>query len=152
MKLLSVAIPEGCTIDIKHGEPGVGGQNVAPDLSWADAPEGTKSFMVTCFDPDAPTGSGWWHWIITDIPVSVTSLPEGGELPEGARTWRNDYDYAGWGGMWPPPGPVHHYHFRVVALDVERLDLPDEAPRAFALLTASFHVLGDAEFVAVFGQ
>ncbi|MEA4945127.1 MAG: YbhB/YbcL family Raf kinase inhibitor-like protein [Propionicimonas sp.] len=151
MYLTSTAIPADSTIDIRHAEPGVGGANVAPDLEWGDVPAGTKSFLVTCFDPDAPTGSGWWHWVVADIPAAVTALPEGGALPEGARTWPTDYGYPNWGGPWPPPGqPAHHYHFRVAALDVDRLEVPDDTTRANALLTASFHVLGEAEFVALF--
>ncbi|MGC3953747.1 MAG: YbhB/YbcL family Raf kinase inhibitor-like protein [Propionicimonas sp.] len=153
MFLRSVAIPADSTIDLRHAHGGVGGENLAPDLSWGDAPEGTRSFMVTCYDPDAPTGSGWWHWVLTDIPADVTSIPAGGVAPAGARDWPTDYGVPGWGGPWPPPGhPAHHYHFRVAALDVDRLDIPDDAPRAMALLTAGFHVLADAEFVALFAN
>ncbi len=152
MYLHSTAIPEDSAIDIRHAEPGVGGANVAPDLSWGDAPEGTKSFMITCFDPDAPTGSGWWHWVVTDIPAEVSSLPEGGVLPDGARTWPNDYGYAEWGGPWPPPGPAHRYVFRVVALGVERVNVPDDTTRANALLNAGFSVLGEASFTATFAH
>ena len=151
MELHSVAIPDGSVIDISHAEPGVGGRNVAPDLAWSGAPDGTLSYLVTCFDPDAPTGSGWWHLVVTDVPGDVTSLPAGGALPAGARTWPNDYGYGGWGGPWPPPGTPHRYVFRVAALDVGRLDVPDDASRAMALFTASFHVLADASFEASFG-
>jgi len=151
MQISSKGIPAGGSIDVCYVEPGVGGQNVQPDLAWSGAPDGTKSFLITCFDPDAPTGSGWWHWVVTDIPADVTSLAEDAALPAGARTWPTDYGYVGWGGPWPPDGPAHHYHFRVAALDVERLDVPDDATRAMALFTASFHVLADAEFVATFG-
>jgi Raf kinase inhibitor-like YbhB/YbcL family protein len=149
--LRSAAIPADSVIDLRHAHGGVGGQNIAPDLNWGEAPEGTRSFMITCYDPDAPTGSGWWHWVLTDIPTSVTSIPESGAVPAGARDWPTDYGVPGWGGPWPPPGHgAHHYHFRVAALDVERLDIPDDAPRAMALLTAGFHVLDEAEFVALF--
>jgi len=152
MELHSNAIPADSAIDICHAEEGVGGQNIQPDMAWSGAPEGTKSFMITCFDPDAPTGSGWWHWVITDIPAAVTSLPERGELPDGARSWPTDYGYCGWGGPYPPPGVAHHYIFRVAALDVEHLDVPDDTTRANALFTASFHVLADASFVATFAN
>lgn len=151
MFLSSAAVPADSTIALRHAHAGVGGENIAPDLSWGDAPAGTRSFLVTCFDPDAPTGSGWWHWVVTDLPAHVTSLPEGGQLPDGARDWPTDYGIPGWGGPWPPPGHgAHHYHFRVAALDVERLDVPDDAPRAAVLLQAGFHTLADAEFVALF--
>ena len=150
MKLTSQAIVADAPIPLCYAEPGVGGDNISPDLAWSDAPAGTRSFMVTCFDPDAPTGSGWWHWVVTDIPAGVTSLPQGGPLPDGARTWPTDYGYAGWGGPYPPPGPAHHYQFTVTALDVDRLDVPDDSTSANARLAASFHTLGTARLFATF--
>ncbi len=152
MQLRSVAIPADSIIALRHAEPGVGGENLSPDLAWSGAPEGTRSFLVTCFDPDAPTGSGWWHLVVADIPAGVSELAAGADVPTGARSWPNDYGYAGWGGPWPPPGPAHHYVFRVAALDVERLDVPDDTSRASALLTASFHTLADASFIATFAN
>ncbi len=150
MELSSGGIPANSEIDLRFAEPGVGGTNISPDLAWSGSPEGTLSYAVTCFDPDAPTGSGWWHWVVTDIPADVTSLEEGAALPQGARTWLNDYGYAGWGGPWPPPGPAHHYVFTVFAVGVERLDVPDEATSAVARLTLSFNVLDTAAFTATF--
>jgi len=150
MQISSSSVADGAPVPLKYAEPGVGGQNVSPALAWSDAPAGTRSFMVTCFDPDAPTGSGWWHWVVTDIPADVQELPEGGPLPAGARTWPTDYGYAGWGGPWPPPGPAHHYQFTVTALDVERLDIPDDTTSANARLMASFATLGSARLVATF--
>ena len=152
MQLTSDSIAADAPIPLRFAEPGVGGENVSPGLTWADAPEGARSFMVTCFDPDAPTGSGWWHWVITDIPADVTGIPEGGPLPEGARAWPTDYGYPGWGGPWPPPGPAHHYHFTVHALGVDRLDVPDEASSAFARLTAHFALIESASLVATFAN
>ncbi len=150
MEITSAGIPADSHIDLRYAEPGVGGANVSPDLSWSGGPEGTRSFAVTCFDPDAPTGSGWWHWVVTDIPASVTSLAEGAPLPDGARTWNNDYGYPGWGGPWPPPGPAHHYVFTVFAVGVDRLDVPDEASSAVARLTLSFAELDKGSFTALF--
>jgi Raf kinase inhibitor-like YbhB/YbcL family protein len=150
MEINSGGIPANSDIDLKFAEPGVGGANISPALDWSGAPEGTQSYAITCFDPDAPTGSGWWHWVVTDIPVSVTSFEEGADLPAGARTWVNDYGYAGWGGPWPPPGPAHHYMFRVFAVGVDRLDVPDEATSAVARLTLSFAVLDTGSFTALF--
>lgn len=150
MEITSGGIPANSDIDLRFAEPGVGGTNIAPALAWSGAPEGTRSFAVTCFDPDAPTGSGWWHWVVTDIPADVTSFEEGAELPHGARTWLNDYGYAGWGGPWPPPGPAHHYVFTVFAVGVDRLDVPDEASSAVARLTLSFNVLDSGSFTAMF--
>ena len=152
MLLTSDSFAADAPIPLRFAEPGVGGENVSPGLAWTDAPEGTRSFMVTCFDPDAPTGSGWWHWVVTDLPAEVTSLPEGGPLPAGARTWPTDYGYAGWGGPWPPPGPAHHYHFTVHALGVDRLDVPDGASSAFARLTASFAIIESASLVSTFAN
>lgn len=152
MKLTSTSIVADSTIDLTYAEPGVGGQNVSPQLSWTPGPAGTASYAITCFDPDAPTGSGWWHWVVTDIPADITELPEGAALPAGARTWSNDYGYPGWGGPWPPPGPAHHYQFRVVAVGTERLDVPDDASSAAARLTLSFVALDDAGFTALFAN
>ena len=150
MKLTSQAIVPDTPIPLRYAEPGVGGDNISPDLEWSDAPAGTRSFMVTCYDPDAPTGSGWWHWVVTDIPANVTSLPQGGPLPAGARTWPTDYGYAGWGGPYPPPGPAHHYQFTVTAIGVDRLDVPDDSTSANTRLAASFNTLGSARIVATF--
>ena len=101
MEFTSENIAAGSSIDLRYAEPGVGGDNVSPQLTWSAGPDGTQSYALTCFDPDAPTGSGWWHWVVTDIPAEVTSLAEGASLPAGARTWTNDYGYPGWGGPWP---------------------------------------------------
>lgn len=150
MEITSDSIAANASIDLRFAEPGVGGENISPALAWSGAPEGTRSFAITCFDPDAPTGSGWWHWVVTDIPAGVTSLAEGAPLPAGARTWTNDYGYPGWGGPWPPPGPAHHYVFTVFAVGVDRLDVPDEATSAVARLTLSFNVLDTGSFTAVF--
>lgn len=150
MELTSGGITANASIELKFAEPGVGGSNVSPALAWSGAPEGTRSYAITCFDPDAPTGSGWWHWVVTDIPAEVTELAEGAALPVGARTWPNDYGYTGWGGPWPPPGPAHHYVFTVFAVGVDRLDVPDGASSAVARLTLSFNVLGNASFTALF--
>ena len=150
MEIISGGIPANSEIDLRFAEPGVGGTNISPDLTWSGAPDGTRSYAITCFDPDAPTGSGWWHWVVTDIPVEVTSLAEGAALPEGSRSWVNDYGYSGWGGPWPPPGPAHHYVFTVFAVGVDRLDVPDEASSAVARLTLSFNVLETSEFTALF--
>ena len=90
MELTSGSITAHASIDPRFAEPGVGGSNVSPAIAWSGAPEGTRSYAITCFDPDAPTGSGWWHWVVTDIPVDVTEFAEGAELPAAARAWPND--------------------------------------------------------------
>jgi len=106
---------------------GCSGQNVSPALSWSHAPAGTQSFALLVHDPDAPTGSGWWHWLVYDIPATVTSLPAGAGdpktklLPPSALQGRTDFGTYAYGGPCPPPGKLHHYHFRLYALKVPKL-------------------------------
>lgn len=152
MELSSEAIPDGSTIESTYAEPGCGGRNVTPDLSWSGAPEGTLSYGLTCFDPDAPTGSGWWHWIAFDIPGYLTSLDPDLGLHTSMRQWVNDYGYIGYGGPCPPPGPAHRYVFTVYALDVDTLDVPDEATSAACRSTLLSHVLDSASFTGRFGR
>lgn len=103
-----------------------GGDNRSPQLSWSGAPSGTKSYAITCFDPDAPTGAGYWHWLTWNVPASTTSLPLGfgtGDSPSMGVTGTNDYGMRGYGGPCPPPGDgAHRYIFTVYALDVDSLD------------------------------
>src|SRR5579862_8886591 len=112
------------------------GQNVSPALKWSGAPEGTRSFALLVHDPDAPTGSGWWHWVAYDIPADVSSLPaDAGDpqkhlMPAGAVQGRTDFGTPGYGGPCPPPGKPHHYHFRLYALKVPKLELPADASAA----------------------
>ena len=128
--------------DIQDGEPlpaevyGVdaGGSNQSPQLSWSGFPAETKSFVVTCFDPDAPTGAGFWHWAVANIPGDVTSLPAGAGaiggklLPEGAIMLPNETREPAFVGAGPPEHTgVHHYWFVVHALDVESIDIDPEA-------------------------
>lgn len=151
MELSSAAIPDGSTISAAYVEPSCGGGNTSPDLAWSGAPEGTRSYAVTCFDPDAPTGSGWWHWIAFDIATAQTSLSAGQGPDAPMRQWRNDYGYVGYGGPCPPPGPAHRYVFTVHALDVEKLDVPDEATSAACRFTLLSHAIDSASFTATFG-
>lgn len=108
---------------------GCTGKNQSPHIAWQGAPQGTKSYVVTVYDPDAPTGSGWWHWVVANIPASVTELKEGvgsegGALPPGALAVRGDNGMPGYAGLCPPVGQTHNYVITVHALKVEKLDLP----------------------------
>ncbi len=118
--LTSPDVHAGQTIPMKHVFKGMSctGENISPALSWSNAPKGTKSFAITVYDPDAPTGSGWWHWVVYNIPANVTSLPAGagdpnsGLMLKGAVQGNTDFGTAGYGGPCPPKGDKpHHYHF-----------------------------------------
>ena len=143
--------------DAQHsGAFGVpGGQDVSPQLAWSDAPDGTRSYAVTVYDPDAPTGSGFWHWAVVNIPASVTGLDEGAGddsgsgLPAGAVQLRNDAGVARFIGAAPPGGHGEHRYFITVhALDVEDLGVPAEATPAFLGFNMFTHTLARATIVA----
>lgn len=124
------------------------GNDVSPQLSWSDVPEGTRSFVVTCYDPDAPTPSGYWHWVLVDLPAEVTSLDTGAasaDLPGNAFHVRNDGGDAGFGGAAPPEGDhVHRYYFVVHAVSEESLGVTADASPAVVSFHLAFKTLGRA--------
>lgn len=128
--------------------------NRSPQLSWSGAPEGTKSFAVTCFDPDAPTGSGFWHWTVANLPADVTELAEGASsagLPKGAIEGRTDFGEPGFGGAAPPPGHgPHHYVFTVFAVGVEALPVTPEDSGAKYGFNLHFHTLARASITGIY--
>jgi Raf kinase inhibitor-like YbhB/YbcL family protein len=137
---------------------GMTGENISPQLSWSGFPAETKSFAVTVFDPDAPTGSGFWHWVAIDIPVTVTSLPSGAgagdlSLPDGAFHVRNDYMTKDFGGAAPPQGdPPHRYVIAVHAVDSEKLGIDSDVSPAVAGFNLRFHTVGRGLLIPVFGH
>ena len=128
---------------------GHSGANSSPHLAWEGAPEGTQSFVVTVFDPDAPTGSGWWHWGVIDIPVGAHELPAGAgsggaDLPTGAKQTRTDFGAPGYGGAAPPPGAPHRYVFRIRAVGAPSLGLDEGASGAMVSAMSGMQSLGEA--------
>jgi Raf kinase inhibitor-like YbhB/YbcL family protein len=159
--LKSTDIKSGGTIPTKHvaNVMGCPGQNVSPALSWSGAPAGTKSFVVTTYDPDAPTGSGFWHWVVYNIPASTTSLPQGagdpkgGALPAGATQGNTDLAAPGYLGPCPPAGDKpHRYIFTVYALKTEKLDVPANATAAMVGFNVHFNQLAKATLTAKWGR
>ncbi|WP_280153110.1 YbhB/YbcL family Raf kinase inhibitor-like protein [Piscinibacter sp. XHJ-5] len=138
---------------------GCSGKNISPALKWSGAPKDTKSFAVTVYDPDAPTGSGWWHWVVINLPATTTELPEGAGsadgkgLPSGAMQVRTDFGAPGFGGACPPKGDKpHRYIFTVYALKTDKLDVPAEGTAALAGFMINANKLGSATFTSKYGR
>jgi Raf kinase inhibitor-like YbhB/YbcL family protein len=159
LTLVSADVKNGGTLAEAQVFNGFGcsGPNVSPQLAWKGAPEGTKSFVVTVYDPDAPTGSGWWHWVVYDIPADATGLASGagsgtGSLPAGAQQGRTDFGAPGYGGPCPPPGKPHRYVFTVFALKVEKLEVPADASPALVGFMTRANALESATLTARYGR
>jgi Raf kinase inhibitor-like YbhB/YbcL family protein len=152
-------VSDGAMLTNKQVLNGMGltGENISPHLSWSGFPAEAKSFAITCFDPDAPTGSGFWHWQVIDVPASVTSLPSGAGsgtgLPAGAFQVRNDLGAKEFCGAAPPAGDEpHRYVFAVHALDVETLGIDSDVTPAIAGFNLRFHTIGRGLLIPVFGH
>jgi Raf kinase inhibitor-like YbhB/YbcL family protein len=137
---------------------GCSGGNASPQLSWNSPPDGTKSFVLTMFDPDAPTGSGFWHWVVVNIPASTSGLPNGAskdatKLPVGALETRTDLGAPGYGGPCPPAGDKpHRYIFTLHALKVEKLDVDAQTSAALVGFNVHMQEIGQATLTARYGR
>ncbi|MEM8572616.1 MAG: YbhB/YbcL family Raf kinase inhibitor-like protein [Pseudomonadota bacterium] len=152
-QLTSTTIAEGQQLEAAQVFQGFGceGGNMAPDLAWSGAPDGTESFAITVYDPDAPTGSGWWHWFAFNIPADVMELPAGVGVPEVAIELANDYGATGFGGACPPPGEVHRYQFTVHALGTV-LEIDDSVSNALAGFMVNANSIASASITAVYSR
>ena len=156
-RLTSTDFQEGATLPKAHVHTamGAGGDNVSPALAWEGAPAGARSLALTMYDPDAPTGSGWWHWVVYDIPASAQQLPRGAGaaggsgLPPGAKQGRTDFGAHEYGGAAPPPGHgPHRYQFTLYALNTDKLDVPADASAAYIGFMIHFAKIGEAKLAA----
>ncbi len=157
LAVTSESFTDGGTIGLDYVFVGCGGKNMSPQLAWSGAPAGTKSFAVTCFDPDAPTGSGYWHWLAWGIPASVAKLDAGagtGHAPAGGKSGYSDFGLAAYGGPCPPKGDgAHRYVFTVYALDVDTLDgANDKTTGASVIFRLRGHVLAAGSITGRFGH
>ncbi|HTT41017.1 MAG TPA: YbhB/YbcL family Raf kinase inhibitor-like protein [Burkholderiales bacterium] len=162
MKLTSDSFKDGDYLPQDHilsADYGFGcaGGNRSPHLKWADAPAGTKSFAVLCFDPDAPTGSGFWHWVVVNIPPNVTELkldagnPASGKLPDGALQVRTDFGKPGYGGPCPPQGDhPHRYLFTVHAVSMDKLPVTADTSAAVVGFYLNFNTLAKASLMGLY--
>ena len=157
-RLVSTAVADGETMPVaqRSGIFGAGVNDTSPDLAWSEFPEEIQSFIVTMYDPDAPTPSGFWHWVVINIPASVTSLPAGGgdgdeTLPDRATHLANDAGLRRYLGAAPPPGGPHRYYIVVSALDVADAGVPDGATPALASFQTLAHAIARAMLVPVYG-
>ena len=159
--LASPDIKPGSTLSNTYVFNGFGcsGENKSPALKWSGAPKDTKSYAVTVYDPDAPTGSGWWHWVVYNIPADAHELAAGAgtanstALPQGAVQGRTDFGAAAFGGACPPTGDKpHRYVFTVYALKTDKIDAPADASAALIGFMINANKLAKASFTAKYGR
>jgi Raf kinase inhibitor-like YbhB/YbcL family protein len=160
-KLTSPTIKPGASLTAVQVYEGFGctGENQSPALKWTAGPEGTKSYALTVYDPDAPTGSGWWHWIVYNIPANVTELTAGAGdasgkmLPSGAAQGRNDFGAHAFGGACPPKGDKpHRYIITVFALKTEKIEAAPDATAALIGYMINANTLARDSFTAMYGR
>jgi Raf kinase inhibitor-like YbhB/YbcL family protein len=159
MDLQSNDIKEGTVIgnDQVFNGMGFSGKNISPELHWTKGPDGTQSYALMVYDPDAPTGSGWWHWVVFNIPADTTSLPQGFGSKSAEETApimqsRTDFGVPGYGGPAPPPGKVHHYIFTIFALKVKSLPLKKDSSAAMVGFYANANKLDSATLTGLYGK
>lgn len=158
--LHSQEIKAGATLSEEQVFNGFGchGKNLSPALQWQGAPKGTQSYALTVYDPDAPTGSGWWHWVVFNIPATSQGLPaaipaDGKGLPPGAVQSLTDFGQPGFGGACPPVGDKpHRYRFTLHALKVAKLDLPASSMPALVGFMIHANQLAETSFTAYYGR
>ncbi|KLD97951.1 YbhB/YbcL family Raf kinase inhibitor-like protein [Aliarcobacter butzleri] len=134
---------------------GCSGENISPQLSWENAPKGTKSFAITVYDPDAPTGSGWWHWVVFDIPSNKTTLASGFGNSDSKEVIQSitDYGKTGFGGACPPVGDkAHRYIFTVHALNIETLGLDKNTNAATVGYYINSHSIAKASIISYYNR
>jgi Raf kinase inhibitor-like YbhB/YbcL family protein len=157
-ELSSTDVRDGAPLSAAHVYSGFGcsGGNLSPQLSWQDAPAGTQSFALTVYDPDAPTGSGWWHWTLFDIPANVSQLPRGATdktLPAGSQQGRNDYGSQSFGGACPPAGKApHRYVITLHALKVAHLEAPPGASAALLGYLINSNRIASTSLTPLYGR
>jgi Raf kinase inhibitor-like YbhB/YbcL family protein len=154
-ELTSDDVTDGQPLDLRHVHTSANGENLSPHLAWSGAPAETRGYVVTCYDPDAPTTSGFWHWLLLNVPASVTELPRDASSnpPAGTFHVRNDFGQQQYDGAAPPEGDrTHRYIFAVHALDVETLDLDASATPAYVGFNLTFHTLARATLRPTFAR
>ncbi len=156
LKSTDIALGQSLTNAQVFNGFGCSGDNLSPQLIWENLPEGTKSLAITIYDPDAPTGSGWWHWLAFNIPASTTNIETGASktsMPEGTIESRTDFGSMGFGGSCPPVGAApHHYNVTLHALDTEKLDLDENASGAMVGYYLNAHSIEKASITAIYGR
>jgi Raf kinase inhibitor-like YbhB/YbcL family protein len=144
--------------DYVYNAFGCTGGNISPEISWSNPPQGTRSFAITVYDPDAPTGSGWWHWTLFNIPANVSEIQEEAssypaKLPNGVVQGRTDFGKPGYGGACPPVGDKpHHYILTVFALKTDKIDLKEDSSGALVGYYLNQNALAKASLTARYGR